>query len=160
MNKCFYIVSVFLILLFPAVTWAQSAPNLSLKTDKGRTINLNQYKGSVVYLDIWASWCTPCRKAFPWMNDMQKRYQKLGFKVIAVNVDQETDKAKAFLEKYPAFFTVAYDPKGNIPKNFGLKVMPSSYIIDRNGKIVEEHKGFMPSAAKKREQAIRKVLAN
>lgn len=155
--KKIFALSIFCLLASSA--WAQSIPNVTLNTDRGR-INLHQYKGKVVYLDVWASWCTPCRKAFPWMNDMQKRYQKLGFKVIAVNVDQETDKAKEFLQKYPAFFTVAYDPNGKVPKNFGLKVMPSSYIIDRNGKIIEEHKGFIPSKKQSREKAIRKALAN
>lgn len=138
---------------------ANSSPDmdLQLKTDTGN-IKLSNYKGQVIYLDFWASWCIPCRKSFPWMNSIQKRYAKMGFKIIAVNLDQEQEEAKAFLDKLPAHFTVAYDPEGISAKLFKVKGMPTSYLIDRSGKIVSSHIGFREKEIPMIEQKIKKLL--
>ena len=103
---------------------------------------LSDLKGQVVYLDFWASWCKPCRKSFPWMNQMQQKYAAQGLQIIAVNLDTEEALAKAFLDKVPAEIPIIYDPEGNIASDYQLLGMPSSYLIDKNGKIRFAHKGF------------------
>ena len=100
------------------------------------------HKGKVVYLDFWASWCGPCRKSFPWMNTMQQQYQPQGLVIISVNVDNEKALAEEFLAEVPTNFTVFYDPKGKVARKFKLRGMPSSYLIDRTGKMVSAHVGF------------------
>ncbi|MCW8988888.1 MAG: TlpA family protein disulfide reductase [Gammaproteobacteria bacterium] len=151
------ILSLTVFLLFNIAAHAASNSTLTFKTDTG-AIQLSDYKGKVIYLDFWASWCIPCRKSFPWMNDMQKRLGNKGFKVIAVNLDQEQDKAKAFLEKIPANFTVAYDPEGVSAVAFKVKGMPSSYLIDRTGKISFTHIGFREKEIPEMEQKIKQLL--
>jgi thiol-disulfide isomerase/thioredoxin len=119
---------------------------------------IESHKGKVVYLDFWASWCGPCRKSFPWMNDMQEKYRKQGLLVLSVNVDNDKSLAEQFLVEVPANFNVVYDAKGKIARKFKLKGMPSSYLIDRTGKVVNAHIGFSAIKKIKYEQEIKTLL--
>lgn len=119
---------------------------------------LEEHKGKVIYLDFWASWCIPCRKSFPWMNAMQEKYATQGFKVITVNVDVEKFLAEEFLIENPANFTIIYDPKGNVAKQFKLQGMPSSYLIDKAGNPVKAHVGFFNDKTPEYEAEIVKLL--
>lgn len=130
-----------LIIMFSGQTYAQKAPTFVLPGDK-QNINLAKLKGKVVYLDFWASWCDPCRKSFPWMNDMHSRYDSNKFTIIAVNLDSSKKDASKFLHKMPADFPIAYDPEGTVASKYNLKAMPSSYLIDKNGSLVYSHKGY------------------
>jgi len=150
-------ISLLFCLLFSLLAHADPITAIKFKTKSG-DIQLSDFKGKVVYLDFWASWCIPCRKSFPWMNDLEKRYGNKGFKVIAVNLDQEQEKAKAFLDKIPANFTVAYDPEGVSATVFKVKGMPSTYLIDRTGKIVFSHIGFREKEIPAMEQKIKQLL--
>ncbi|MBA6263225.1 TlpA family protein disulfide reductase [Colwellia sp. Bg11-12] len=119
---------------------------------------ISSHKGKVIYLDFWASWCGPCRKSFPWMNNIQDKYQQQGLVIISVNVDNNKALADKFLAEIPANFTVFYDPKGKVARQFKLKGMPSSYIIDRSGKVVSPHVGFSQSKKTKYEQELIALL--
>ncbi len=116
------------------------------------------HKGKVIYLDFWASWCGPCRKSFPWINEMQQQYQQQGLVVISVNVDNQKSLAEEFLKETSANFAVFYDPKGKVARKFKLKGMPSSYLIDRSGKMVGTHVGFSKSKISHYEQEIKDLL--
>jgi thiol-disulfide isomerase/thioredoxin len=107
--------------------------------------DLTAYKGQVVYLDFWASWCGPCRASFPWMNAMQAKYSQQGLKIIAVNEDSSRKDASAFLEKHAANFEIFYDENGKLAKRLQLKGMPTSYLFDRNGQLIMRHPGFRNS---------------
>ncbi|MEH6595637.1 MAG: TlpA disulfide reductase family protein [Colwellia polaris] len=98
--------------------------------------------GNVVYVDFWASWCIPCRQSFPWLNNLQAQYQRQGLTIISINLDHSRVLADEFLKEIKANFPVIYDPKGLIARKYKLKGMPSSFIIDRTGKIVSAHVGF------------------
>ncbi len=114
--------------------------------------------GDIVYLDFWASWCSPCRKSFPWMNAMHQKYQPRGFKVLAVNVDKELAMAERFLASVPATFSIFYDPKGRLAKAFKIKGMPSSVMIDDQGRIQIAHTGFFKDKKPLYEQEIQSLL--
>lgn len=120
---------------------------LSIATIPARAsdIDLSAYKGKVVYLDFWASWCTPCRVSFPWMNDIQETYERRGLIVIGVNVDHDRDLADEFLQSTPASFKIVYDPNGKIASEYNFKDMPTSVLIGRDGKIHSVHNGFYPN---------------
>jgi len=128
-------------------------------TDGAAELNklLQQYKGNVVYVDFWASWCGPCRKSFPWMNNMKNKYSEL--KVISINVDANKSLATEFLQKVPANFPVIYDPKGVTAKKYKLKGMPSSYIFNKKGQLVSAHVGFTDTKQKKYELELQTLLA-
>ena len=100
------------------------------------------YKGKVVYVDFWASWCVPCRKSFPWMNEMQAKHAGNSFTVLSVNLDAVPNLAAKFLLETPAQFPIFYDPKGKVARAFKLKGMPSSFIINKAGEIVSRHIGL------------------
>ncbi|WP_053084484.1 TlpA family protein disulfide reductase [Catenovulum maritimum] len=103
---------------------------------------LEKHQSKVIYLDFWASWCLPCRKSFPWMNQIQQKYQDNNFTVISVNLDQDRKLADEFLSKNENDFPVVFDPNGELAKEFKLKGMPSSFIFDKSGQIVRSHVGF------------------
>lgn len=126
-------------------TVGEAAPAVSLPGRGGVTVNLTDYRGHLVYLDFWASWCGPCRESFPWMNEMLQRYQARGLQIIAVNVDAKTADAESFLAKVPASFTIAYDAKGSSPEAYGLKGMPTSYLIGPDGEVLMVHQSFKDS---------------
>lgn len=119
---------------------------------------LQKYKGKVVYIDFWASWCVPCRKSFPWMHEMQKEYAKEGFTVLSINLDSKPELAQKFLEENPYNFPIFYDHKGEVAKAFKLKGMPSSYIVNREGKIVSAHVGFTSEKKEAYKREIKTLL--
>lgn len=103
---------------------------------------LSDLRGRLVYLDFWASWCTPCRLSFPWMGELQKRHGGRGLQVVAVNLDVRRADADAFLARYPAGIAIAFDPRGVSAEAFGVRAMPTSVLIDPDGRIRAVHRGF------------------
>ncbi len=118
------------------------------------SLNLNDYRGKVVVLDFWASWCVPCRRSFPWMNEMQEKYGDDGLVIIAVNLDNEPSDADKFLQQYPANFSIAYDHDRQLANQYSVEAMPSSYLIDRDGSVIERHLGFKSGKTSDYEAAI------
>jgi thiol-disulfide isomerase/thioredoxin len=115
-------------------------------------------QGMVVWLDFWASWCTPCRSSFPWMTEMQQKYGPLGLTVIAVNLDGDRTDADRFLARVPPGFEVRFDPEAHLAKRFDVHAMPSSYVIGRTGEVLARHVGFKPSKKAQYEASIRMAL--
>jgi thiol-disulfide isomerase/thioredoxin len=121
----------------------QAAPPFSLPSRSGEPTSLDKLRGKVVYVDFWASWCGPCRRSFPWMNDMQQKYGSKGFVVVGVNVDKKRADADKFLAQNPASFTIVFDESGATPSAYAVKGMPSSYLIDGNGNVIYVERGFV-----------------
>jgi thiol-disulfide isomerase/thioredoxin len=123
-------------------------------------LNLDAYKGKVVYIDFWASWCGPCKQSFPWMKAMHEKYNKEGLVILAVNVDQEKKKADDFLKEYTPDFPVIFDSTGTLATQFKVQTMPSSYMLDRNGKPRYRHLGFHDAKRNAYEKEIRELLSD
>ena len=146
-------------LLLPAVPAAatdvgQAAPAFTLPAAKGDPVALDKLRGKVVYVDFWASWCGPCRRSFPWMNEMQQKYGGKGFTIVGVNVDKKRSDADKFLVQNPADFTVVFDEAGTTPAAYAVKGMPSSYLIDGKGNVVYVERGFLDEHKAELEQRI------
>lgn len=135
------------------------APEVELPGTGGTVVKISKQSGKVLYVDFWASWCGPCRQSFPWMNEMQEKYKGQGFQVIGINLDAQADDADKFLAKVPAKFTVAYDSKGSSAKLYGVKGMPTSLLIGRDGKVIYQHMGFNGESREKLEQIIQSSFA-
>ena len=135
------------------------APAFALPTATGDTVSLAPLRGRVVYVDFWASWCTPCRRSFPWMNALQARYGRDGLAIVGINVDKRRDDAQRFLRDTPAAFTIVYDARGATPAAYDVKAMPSAYLIDRKGDIVAVEEGFHDERREDVEARIRALLA-
>ncbi len=151
------IITLLLLLTFSITANAEQAKSFELDTLDGK-VNLEALKGKIVYLDFWASWCAPCKKSFPWMNKMHSRYQEKGLEIIGVSLDSKRKHTTEFLEKTPAIFTVALDPDGKVADDYNVQVMPTSYLIGRNGEILWDHKGFNTKQQRRLEKEFVKAL--
>jgi thiol-disulfide isomerase/thioredoxin len=115
--------------------------------------------GEVIWVDFWASWCVPCRRSFPWMNTMHRKYGPDGLQIIAVNLDKDRALADGFLAEVPAEFSLRFDAAGNLAKEFGVQTMPSSFLLAADGKVLASHFGFKTADAPDYERAIHEALA-
>ncbi|MGH8402803.1 MAG: TlpA family protein disulfide reductase [Gammaproteobacteria bacterium] len=122
------------------------------------TLNLDDYKGKVVYLDFWASWCAPCMQSFPWMDAMQEKYGAQGLVIIAVNENKQKQNATRFLKRFPADFKIFYDPTGILLKKYNVSGLPTSFLVDPSGSIYRRHLGFSNSSSDEYEREIRRLL--
>lgn len=107
-----------------------------------RGVDAATLKGKVVVVDFWASWCAPCRRSFPWWNEMQAKYGARGLQVVAVNVDKRRTDADAFLARSTPRFALAFDAEGETPQRFAVKAMPTSVVIGTDGRVLLRHEGF------------------
>lgn len=124
------------------------APDCALKTlADNHGLSLSQYRGQVVYLDFWASWCGPCAQSFPFMSELARDLRTKGLQVVGVNLDENLEDAHGFLESHPADITLVADMEGQCAQQFGVQAMPSSYLIDRQGVVRHIHMGFRPGEA-------------
>ncbi len=147
------------VLLMSVALAEEPAPDFSLPTFPDDTpINLADLKGRVVYLDFWATWCPPCRKSFPWMDEMHERYKDQGLIIVAVSVDKKRELIEKFMTKMQPGFIIAHDLSGKIAKAYKLRAMPTSYLIDRNGQLVSTHMGFRNKDKARQEAAIQTLL--
>lgn len=140
-KTCFFFITL---ITFSNPLWAVDNAKLSINLTTIEILDkqLKNEIGNVVYVDFWASWCIPCRKSFPWMNNLKAQYQAQGLSIISINLDHSKALADEFLSQNRADFPVIYDPKGLIARKYKLKGMPSSFIINRQGQIVSAHIGF------------------
>lgn len=118
------------------------------------TFELSQYEGKVVVLDFWASWCVPCRRSFPWLNEMHAKYGDDGLVIIAVNLDQERSAAQEFLQEFPPQFQIYYDESKALATEYEVIAMPSSYLLGADGALLKRHFGFKVSKQEDYEAAI------
>jgi thiol-disulfide isomerase/thioredoxin len=137
------------------------APDFTLPTSSTSSgiVSLHDFRGKVVYVDFWASWCVPCRQSFPWMSSLSDRYAAQGLVVVSVNLDKKRDAVDEFLQRFPATFAVALDPAGKTAEAFHVAAMPSSFIVSRTGRIVYSHAGFQPAKAQIIEDQIKEALS-
>jgi cytochrome c biogenesis protein CcmG/thiol:disulfide interchange protein DsbE len=140
-----------------AVSSGDVAPEFELPGQSGIT-KLSDFKGKVIYLDFWASWCAPCRQSFPWMNEMQVKHGDKDFQIVAINLDMKPDDAQKFLAKQFVSFALAFDAKGQTPQKYGVKGMPSSFLIGRDGIVLARHMGFKEASRAELEQQMELAL--
>lgn len=123
------------------------------------SINTRDLAGDVVYIDFWASWCPPCVKSFPFMNELDRDLRERGLRVVAIDVDQQVEDARSFLLRHEARFAVGADPAGACPREFGVPGMPTSYLIDRKGVVRYVHNGFRDGEREELRRRIEALLA-
>lgn len=140
---------VLAVLAFPA---AAAAPEPS-----AAPAPLDGYAGKVVYVDFWASWCTPCAESFPWLNTLQEKFGSR-LAVVGVNVDESSADADRFLKRHPAQFDIVRDPQGRVAGHYRLPGMPTALILDEHGTVVHIHSGFRRADVADYEAAIADAL--
>jgi thiol-disulfide isomerase/thioredoxin len=120
------------------------------------SLDLNSFRGKVVLVDFWASWCAPCKESFPWMQQVLSRYADRGLVVVAVNLDRDRRLAEQFLGSLNPTFPIVFDPQARLAEHFKVSGMPASFYVDRSGAVRFSHIGFRPN---EREDAERELAA-
>jgi peroxiredoxin len=134
------------------------APPFTLAAKGGADVSLSQFKGQVVMLNFWASWCGPCRQEMPLLESIYKKYNKLGFTMIGVNVEPDSNAADQWLKETPVSFPILYDRDSKVSKLYDVEGMPSTVIIDRSGKLRKLHRGYKPGDENEYLDSIRALI--
>jgi len=151
-----------LVVLVPVWTAAAASthtPDVVLQQADGTPVPLAAYQGKVLLVDFWASWCVPCKTSFPALDAIFREYQRRGLEVLAVNLDEERRQADVFLSAHPHQMPVLFDPKGAAPLAFGVKGMPTSFLIDKTGTIRFTHMGYSGNVDVRYRQEIVQLLS-
>jgi peroxiredoxin len=135
-----------------------SAPDFTLKSNSGKNIKLNEYRGDVVMINFWASWCGPCRQEMPALEQLYSKYKDLGFVILGVNIDEDSSKAVSMLSKIPVSFPVLFDSSKKVSDMYGVSAMPTTYLLDRDGNLRYLHKAYKPGYEHKYAKQIKALV--
>jgi peroxiredoxin len=163
MNRVMLPIALSLSLVFSAVLVQaneinEPVPDFTLKSRQGDNLRLEEFRGQVVMLNFWASWCGPCRQEMPLMDTIYQQYKDLGFTVLAVNVDENREEAHRFLDKVPVSYPILYDPESQVSEQYNVQAMPTTVMIDRNGRGRFIHYGYKPGYEDDYEAQIRQLV--
>ena len=122
----------------------QAAPDFVLKSSTGENLRLSEYRGDVVMINFWATWCGPCRQEMPLLNDLFNRYQRVGFSLLGVNIDDDSRRAMQMVEDLGVDFPVLFDETKAVSKLYQVEAMPVTIIVDREGIVRYVHHGYKP----------------
>ena len=136
----------------------QPAPDFTLKSLAGKNLKLSEMAGNVVLINFWASWCGPCREEMPLLNALHNKYEALGFTVVGVNVEEDVNGAKSFLQNFPVDFSVLLDNSNQVSKQYQVIAMPTTVVVDRDGNMRYLHKGYKSGDEAKYRQVVKKLV--
>ena len=141
-----------------ATDGAAPAPPFTLASRAGGEVSLADLKGQVVMINFWASWCGPCRKEFPALDQIYAKYKPMGFTLVAINVESEKADAEKFLATTPASFPILFDPDNKVSGSYGVSAMPTTVLVDRQGRVRWLHRAYKPGDEAKYIEQIRAAL--
>jgi len=122
----------------------QAAPDFVLKSATGENLRLSEYRGDVVMINFWATWCGPCRQEMPLLDELYNRYQRVGFNLLGVNIDDDPRRAMKMIEDLGVSFPVLFDEFKVVSKLYQVEAMPVTVIVDREGTVRYVHHGYKP----------------
>ena len=141
-----------------AATPGAPAPNFVLDSNTGKPIKLSDYKGKVVMINFWATWCGPCRQEWPLLESIYKQYKNQDFVLLGVNVEPDPKPAGEWLKKQPATFPVLYDVKSDVSDRYKVTGMPTTVWVDKKGNLRFVHQSFKPGDENEYMNNIRTLL--
>jgi peroxiredoxin len=158
--------SILALLLVAAAPWAVGAPlaptapapDFTLRTLDGQKLRLGEQRGRVVLVNFWATWCGPCRQEMPHLNKLYEKYKSSGFVLLGVNVDDDTRQAAGVADKLGVKFPVLPDADKRVSRQYDLSAMPSTVLIDRDGKVRYLHRGYQSGYEDTYDKQIRELL--
>jgi len=146
------------LLLGTGLALAEPAPDFTLKSDSGENIRLAEQRGKVVMINFWASWCGPCRKEMPLLDELYQRYEPAGFTLFGVNVEQNPEAAQRFLEDVGVSFPILYDPESNVSQRYQVDAMPTTVMVDRDGQVRYVNRGYKDGDEDKYRKQVRELI--
>jgi len=136
----------------------QEAPDFVLKSATGENLRLSEYRGDVVMINFWATWCGPCRQEMPLLDDLYGRYQRVGFNLLGVNIDDDSRRAMQMVEELGVNFPVLFDETKDVSRLYRVEAMPVTVLVDREGRVRHVHHGYKPGYEEKYLTQIRSLL--
>lgn len=136
----------------------QVAPDFALKSTTGENLRLSEYRGDVVMINFWATWCGPCRQEMPLLDELYGRYHRVGFNLLGVNIDDDTTRALRMVEELDLHFPIVFDTRKEVSRLYNVEAMPATILVDREGKIRHVHHGYKPGYEDKYLDQIRALL--
>ena len=136
----------------------QPAPDFALKSATGENLRLSEYRGDVVMINFWATWCGPCRQEMPLLDELYSRYQRVGFNLLGVNIDDDSARAMKMIEELGVSFPVLFDSRKEVSELYDVEAMPVTVLVDREGRIRHVHHGYKPGYEDKYLDQIRSLL--
>ena len=136
----------------------QQAPDFALKSSTGENLRLSEYRGDVVMINFWATWCGPCRQEMPLLDELYSRYQRVGFNLLGVNIDDDSRRAMQMIDELGVNFPVLFDARKEVSKLYEVEAMPVTVLVDREGKVRYVHHGYKPGYEDKYLDQIRSLL--
>ena len=140
------------------VTPQAAAPDFTLKSADGRNLRLHEQRGQVVLVNFWASWCGPCKQEMPHLSRLYDRYRSSGFTLLAVNIDDDARHGAATAAQWGLKFPVLLDAEKKVTRLYDLGAMPSTVLIDRDGKVRYLHRGYREGVEEAYERQIRDLV--
>jgi len=122
----------------------QPAPDFALKSSTGKNLRLSEYRGDVVMINFWATWCGPCRQEMPLLDELYARYQRVGFNLLGVNIDDDSRRAMKMVDELGVNFPVLFDAGKEVSKLYEVDAMPVTILVDREGTVRYVHHGYKP----------------
>ncbi len=136
----------------------RTAPDFALKNSTGDNIRLSEFRGDVVMINFWATWCGPCRQEMPLLDELYNRYERVGFNLLGVNIDDDSSRAMRMVEELGVDFPVLFDARKEVSKLYEVEAMPVTVIVDRQGTVRFVHHGYKPGYEDKYLDQIRTLL--
>ena len=136
----------------------QPAPDFALKSSTGENLRLSEYRGDVVMINFWATWCGPCRQEMPLLDELYTRYQRVGFNLLGVNIDDDSNRAMSMIRELGVNFPVLFDARKEVSKMYDVDAMPVTVLIDREGNVRYVHQGYKPGYEEKYLDQVRALL--
>jgi peroxiredoxin len=136
----------------------QKAPDFALKSSTGENLRLSEYRGDVVMINFWATWCGPCRQEMPLLDELYNRYQRVGFNLLGVNIDDDSRRAMQMAEELGIDFPVLFDASKEVSRLYEVEAMPVTVLVDREGTVRYVHHGYKPGYEDKYLDQIRSLL--
>ena len=136
----------------------QPAPDFALKSANGENMRLSEYRGDVVMINFWATWCGPCRQEMPLLDELYSRYQRVGFNLLGVNIDDDSRRAMQMVDELGVNFPVLFDARKEVSKLYAVEAMPVTVLVDREGNVRHVHHGYKPGYEEKYLDQIRSLL--
>jgi peroxiredoxin len=150
------------IVLLAAETFAvglrEEAPDFTLKSLEGSNLRLEEYRGQVVLINFWASWCGPCRQEMPVLDRLHHRYEDTGFAVLGINVEGDSGSAQEIVDKTNVTFPILLDDGQKVSELYSLEAMPSTVVVDRDGVIRYIHRGYKPGDEAKYVEVVKELI--
>jgi peroxiredoxin len=136
----------------------QAAPDFALKSSSGENLRLSEFRGNVVMINFWATWCGPCRQEMPLLDELYTRYERVGFNLLGVNIDDDSRRAMQMIEELGVNFPVLFDSRKEVSKLYEVEAMPVTVLVDREGNVRYVHHGYKPGYEEKYLDQVRSLL--